>query len=344
MMGERCGSRATGLVIALFGPTGVGKTAVALRLGTHFETRVISCDSMQIYRDFSVLTNQPTPAERALVPHELVGVAGPEEEWSAALYGERAQGLIEADIRARGRALVVGGTGLWLRAALAPLAIPDVHDPALREELNERGAREGAQALHRELASLDPAAAQRIHPSNLRRVTRALEVALTLGPGVWSARDDLWTPVYRHPTLIVGLTMERSLLYERINRRASAMVRGGAVEEVRRHRAERRPSVAEPGAPALRGGPCSRAAGAAGGRRGVSRAIGYREIADYLEGRATLDHAESELAAATRRYARRQLTWMRKLGDAVIIDVSERHPGDVAAEITELATRKEPAD
>ncbi|MCL5942020.1 MAG: hypothetical protein M1325_00570, partial [Actinobacteria bacterium] len=148
-----------------------------------------------------------------------------------------------------------------------------------------------------------------MHPSNLRRVTRALEVALTLGPGVWSARDDLWTPVYRHPTLIVGLTMERSLLYERINRRAGAMVRGGAVEEVRRHRAERRPSVAEPGAPALRGGPCSRAAGAAGGRRGVSRAIGYREIADYLEGRATLDHAESELAAATRRYARRQLTW-----------------------------------
>ena len=162
-------------------------------------------------------------------------------------------------------------------------------------------------------------AASRIHPRNVRRVVRALEVAIAVGPGAWSGRDDLWRPAYRHPTVIVGLSMERSLLYERIDARARQMVAGGAVDEVRADRARRSPL---PGAEA----------GARAGR-GVRKAIGYAEISAYLDGDATREQTVDRLAAATRRYARRQLTWMRKVPDAVIIDASSRTTADIAADV-----------
>ena len=352
------------VVIGMFGPTGVGKTAVAVELarrlsetrpapgvgvasaagGEAFATglgstpgrhpdvraspaegraaagrpRVISCDSMQVYRGFPVLTNQPSADEAEAVAHALVGFVGPDEEYSVAQYATVARPLIEADLAIRGWALVAGGTGLYMRAALAPLAAAPRGDHELRARLEARATSEGLDLLYRELASLDPEAAARIDPRNQRRVVRALE-AIHVSGKQWSGRSDLWEPDYYHPTLLVGLTREREELRRRIDVRAAQMLQQGAVEEVRRFRDTRAADEARPGGP------------------GIRSAIGYSEICRLLDGEQTMGETVELIAAATRRYARRQLTWLRKLKDAVIIDAQDREPGEIAQEILEMA-------
>jgi len=307
-----------GVVVGLLGPTGVGKTAVALELAQLLGTRIISCDSMQVYRGFRVLTNQPSVEEARSVAHALVGCVEPGETFSAAEYAALVRPLIGQDLADRGWALVVGGTGLYMRAALAPLAVAVDGDPVLRARLEARAAAEGPGVLHAELACLDPAAARAIDSRNVRRVVRALQAVTATGMA-WSGRNDLWVPDYHHPTLVVGLVVERAELYRRIDARAVRIVHGGAVEEVRRFRQERGLEGTRPGG------------------AGIRSAIGYPEICRYLEGRQTLDETVNQVAAATRRYARRQLTWLRKLGDAVIIDVRDRGPKEVTQDILTLA-------
>lgn len=309
-----------GVVIGLLGPTAVGKSAVAARLAASLGIRVISCDSMQIYRGFPVLTNQPSLEERRGVEHALIGFLDPSEAFSAAAYAGCARPLISADIARGGVALLTGGTGLYLRAAVAPLAVAP-GDPKVRARLEERAAAEGVGALHRELARLDPAAAQAVDSRNARRVIRALE-AVMVGGKQWSGRDDLWAPDYDRPTLIVGLTLDRDELYECIDARAGRMIREGAVDEVLRFREERGLEATAPGGP------------------GIRSAIGYGEICRYLGGEISREEAAAEMAAATRRYARRQLTWLRKLKDAVMIDVQDRDPEAIAREILDLALAK----
>ena len=316
-------------MVALFGPTGVGKTAVGVEVGRRLGVRVISCDSMQLYPDFPVLTNQPDTAELAAAPHVLVREPGDRGEWNVALYAERARQLVDEDLAAHGWALLAGGTGLYLRAALAPLGVAAARDPHLRAGLEERARLEGPEALHAELAVLDPAAAAAIHPHNARRIVRALEVVRSGTEGVWSGRGDLWRPVYRHPTLVVGLVMDREVLYGRVNRRVGEMVAGGALDEVLRYRARKGEVGADPGLAVPVPGPAE--------VRGVEQAIGFRELSAYLDGTWTLEEAIERMSAATRRYVRRQWTWMRRLQDAVIIDVSVRAPADVADEVVRRA-------
>lgn len=280
--------------------------------------RVISCDSMQLYRGFAVLTNQPSPEERKAAPHALVGVVDPGRACSAAEYAAMARPLIEEDLAGAGRALVLGGTGLYMRAALAPLAMAADADPGVRARLEERARTEGSERLHAELARLDPAAAAAIDPRNLRRVIRALE-AVTVTSRPWSGRSDLWSPAWSHPTLMVGLVVEREILYRRINARAAAIVDGGAVEEVRRFRRHYGEAATVPGGP------------------GIRSAIGYPEICRYLSDGQSREDTIDQIAGATRRYARRQLTWLRKVRDAVIIDVRDKDLRTVAGEITSLA-------
>jgi tRNA dimethylallyltransferase len=341
-----------GAVIGMFGPTGVGKTAVAIELARLLNTRVISCDSMQVYRGFPVLTNQPSAEELEAAPHVLVGRLDPAEVCTAAEYAALAHPLIEEDLAEAGWALVVGGTGLYMRAALAPLDVATGTDPDLRRRLEARAAAKGPDGLHAELAQLDPEAARSLDARNVRRVIRALE-AISVTGRVWSGRDDLWAPNYTHPTMIVGLTIEREELYRRIDLRAAQIVDGGAVEEVRRFGeaqgsgreagegdsaplggSEDRPA-ADAGPGGL--GPRPAGGGARPGAPGIRSAIGYPEIYRYLEGRQTRQETIDQIAAATRRYARRQLTWLRKVGDAVIIDVQDRDPRDIAREIAALA-------
>lgn len=311
-----------GQVIALLGPTGVGKTGVAIALSRRLGVQVISCDSMQMYRGLPVLTNQPSESERRLAPHQLVGTLDPTASCSAVEYAALARPLVDEDLRLRGWALLSGGTGLYMRAALAPLEAAPMDDRALRGQLEARAGSEGPDVLHAELARLDPEAAARIDPRNVRRVVRALEVVTTRGTA-WSGRDDLWKPRYFHRNVIVGLTMERQALYAAIDRRAAAMLAGGAVEEVREHRSLAHRDASD-GLAAVEG-------------RGLCRAIGYREICRYLDGLQSLEQTMQEVAAATRRYARRQETWLRKVRDAVMIDVQGRTAEEISEEILSLA-------
>ncbi len=313
-----------GRVIGLLGPTGVGKTAVCVELAKVLGIGVISCDSMQIYRGFSVLTNQPSAHEKMGVPHALVACVEAGALFSAGDYAGLSRPLIADSIATRGWAVVVGGTGLYMRAALAPLAMPAGSDPERRRVLEARLESEGAGALHAELASVDSLAAQAIDPRNTRRVVRALEVVGATGRG-WSGRNDLWEPAYDHATTLVGLVLERTALYRRIDARAATIVAGGAVDEVRSFRERVGLEASRPGLP------------------GICSAIGYPEICRHLEGLQSLDETASQVAAATRKYARRQLTWLSKLRDAVIIDVGDGSPREVALEILRVAASQDPA-
>ena len=306
--------------IALLGPTGVGKTAVAVELARLLGTRVISCDSMQVYRGFPVLTNQPTAAESAEVRHELVGVVDADRAFSAAEYAELARPLVEQDLESAGAALVAGGTGLYMRAALAPLAVAAAADPVVRQRLEERAAAEGGGALHAELAGLDPAAAQAIDPRNVRRVIRALEAVMVSGT-VWSGRDDLWSPRYYHP---------------HGGRRSDARPAGTVSAHRREIGRDLRRRRRRGGAPLPRGSATWTLTSPGGA--GIRSAIGYPEICAYLAGESSREQAVEHIAAATRQYARRQLTWLRKLEGAVMIDVGGREAGAVARQIRELGT------
>ena len=293
-----------GTVIGLLGPTGVGKTAAAAELARMLGTVVISCDSMQVYRGFPVLTNQPSAEERERASHELVECVDPVATLSAAEYAALARPLVERELSKVGWAVLAGGSGLYMRAALAPLAVAAPSDPAGRSRLEQRAAR------------LDPGAARAIDPRNVRRVIRALEAVQSTGEP-WSGRDDLWNPAYDHPTSVFGLTLDRLELYRRIDVRAVRIVAGGAIREVRSFRVERGPEASQPGGD------------------GIRSAIGYPEICGYLEGKQSREKTLEEVAGATRRYARRQLTWLRKLGGAVMIDVGGRDALEVAREIAE---------
>jgi tRNA dimethylallyltransferase len=306
-----------GSVIGLLGPTGVGKTAVAVELARLLGTKIISCDSMQVYAGFPVLTNQPWGADDGRESHALVGTMDPGKPISAAEYAAMARPLVKSDLSEHGRGLVVGGSGLYMRAALAPLAASRPGDMKLRRKLEERARDEGPGVLHAELAQLDPDAAAAMDFRNVRRVIRALEGVLSDG-GRWSGRSDLWAPDYYHSTLVVGLWMERDLLASRILARTERMLDAGAVEEVAQFRKQQGDEATRPGGP------------------GICRAIGYGEIWRYIDGDQGRAETIEQIAAATRGYARRQITWLRKVRGAVMIELKGQDAGQVAREIVAL--------
>jgi len=275
---------------------------------------------MQVYEGFSVLTNQPWRQEDRPDLHELVGFLDPGSAISAGEYAVLATPLVERSVRESGSALLVGGSGLYMRATLAPLALHGPGDPGLRETLEDRAKAEGPEALHRELSHVDAEAAASIDARNVRRVVRALETILT-HKGVWSGRGDLWSPEYYRPTLTVGLRMDGELLASRIMERTKRMLSEGAVQEVAQFRRKYGEARTEPGLP------------------GIRSAIGYGEIVAHLGGEIDLHEAMGRMAGATRRYARRQSTWLRKVKDAVMIETKGREPAQIAREIAVLAER-----
>jgi tRNA dimethylallyltransferase len=288
-------------VIAIFGPTGVGKTAVAVALAERLRAAgedpvAISADALQLYRGLEVLTGAPSPAERSALEHRLLGVLPVTAGSTAGAFARRAHEEIDALLAEGRRPIVVGGTGLYLRAALAELDLRPPVDPAIRERRRRELAQRGAPALHAELAARAPEAAAAVRPTDAQRVTRALEL---LDAGLEPPGAKLWTAELRHPTLLAGLTMDRAELFARIERRVDAMVAGGAIDEVR-------------------------AADRAGASRGARQALGFEQL---------LAGDVEAMKTRTRRYAKRQLTWMRKLPGVTPIDVTGRDPDDVAAEI-----------
>jgi tRNA dimethylallyltransferase len=294
-------------VVAIFGPTASGKSAVAVALAERIGGEIVSCDAMQLYGGLPVLTNQPDPADLARAPHHLVGVWPTDHAGSVAEYAALAHAAIDA-IVARGRTPVVcGGSGLYLRAALAEMPLPPQVPEAQRARFEELYDGEGADAAHARLVAADPAAAVAVHPNDRRRVVRALELHAA-GSSLAPDRDSLWAEDTRHPTTVIGLAVPAATVAERIERRTRAMFAGGVVEEVRAARAA---------------GPFSLTA---------ERIHGLQDVTALLEGRIDRAEAERRLIVRTRRYAKRQRTWMRRLPGLRVVD-ADREPAAVAAEI-----------
>ncbi|HKS70644.1 MAG TPA: tRNA (adenosine(37)-N6)-dimethylallyltransferase MiaA [Ktedonobacterales bacterium] len=285
-------------LLVLVGPTATGKTALALALAERLRGELpgrpsdaptleaVSADSRQIYRLMDIATAKPTPAERARLPHHLLDVVWPDESYTLAQYQADANAAI-AEIAGRGALpLLVGGTGLYVRAVVDGLAIPAVAPaPELRAELEAEAAAHGPEALHARLAALDPDAAARIAPRNTRRLIRALEVTLLTGRPFSAQQGRRPTP-YR--PLLIGLNMDRAALYARAAARIEAMLAAGLVEETRTLVARGYDWTL----PAM-------------------SSLGYREIGAYLRGELTLEAAVERFALATHAYIRRQLTWFR---------------------------------
>jgi tRNA dimethylallyltransferase len=298
-------------LLVIVGPTAVGKTSLSLHLAETLNGEIVSADSRLLYRGMDIGTAKPTPEERARVPHHLIDVAAPDETVGLAEFQEQAYAAI-ADIHSRGRLpLLVGGTGQYVRAVVEGWRIPRVPpDPTLRAELEAQAEREGGAALHARLAQLDPAAAQRIAPQNVRRVIRALEVCLVTGQPM-SKQQRKQAPPFR--ILQVGLTRERAELYARADRRVEAMMDAGLEEEVRR--------LVEAGygwnLPAMSG-------------------LGYVQFRPYLEGHVPLEEVVIEIKRATHRLIRHQYNWFRLTDPAMRwFDISQTENTAIEAQVRE---------
>lgn len=285
-------------VVAIFGPTASGKTAVANAVADLLATEVVSADALQVYRGLPILTNQP---ER---PTRLVAIRDLGEEMSVGEYAQLAHAAIDELVEERGAAVVAGGTGLYLRAAVAALEIPPPVEPEHRARI-ERAYDASPAAAYARLRRLDSAAAARVHPRDRRRVVRALELA-EVGFSLAPARDHLWSKETRRPTLVVGLEVPVARLDERIRARTEAMFARGVGEEVARA-LER---------------PISRTA---------QQALGLRELSELPP-----DEARAAIVARTRRYAAYQRKWMRRIPEIVLVD-ADRPPEEVARAIVHLA-------
>ncbi len=286
-------------LIALVGPTAVGKTEISLRLAERFDGEIVSADSRLIYKGLDIGTAKPTPQERARVPHHLIDVTTPDRPLSLAEYMRMAYRAID-DILARGKVpFLVGGTGQYVWAVLEGWKVPEVPpDEDLRARLEEEARRLGAHALYRRLVELDPQAAEFVEPHNVRRIIRALEVIYHTGKP-FSAQRGKSPPPY--DVLIIGLTRPREELYRRIDRRIDRMLDAGLVDEVRRLL----DAGYDPNLPALTG-------------------IGYRQIVEYLQGKCSLDAAVRAMRKTTRRYVRHQYNWFRLDDPRIVwVDLSE---------------------
>ena len=273
-------------VLVILGPTATGKSHCAIEIAKKFNGEIISGDSMLVYREMNIGTAKPSAEELAAVPHHLVDILPPEASFSVVDFKEQAQRLI-TEINARGHLpIIAGGTGLYIKALLEDYAFNSVSENSeLREQLTREAELQGAEALHARLAALDAAAAERIHPNNVRRVVRALEAALS-GEQV----NQYGASESPYDALVVGLEMERSALYARINKRVDIMLAQGLEQEVR--------SLLE---------------------RGISpncqsmQSIGYRQMVWYLQGTMDYEQAVEKLKQATRNFAKRQITWYKKM-------------------------------
>lgn len=294
-------------VLALFGPTGVGKTDVAVELAHRLRALgerpvAVSADALQVYAGLEILTGAASPSERVQLEHRLISFLPVEASFSVGQYSELAHAEIDALLAAGDRPLVVGGTGLYLRAALSDLSLRPPPPEGARERWLAELERRGPRALHGILRERAPWAAAEVEPTDRQRIVRALELLEAGELEPHEQESELWTSDARHPTLLVGLVMGREHLYARIDARVEAMVAAGAQQEVRR-------------------------ASAAGASSTARKALGFDEL---------LIGDVDAMKRRTRTYARRQLTWMRKLAAVELLDVGERSAAEVAGEVLEL--------
>ena len=279
-------------MIAIVGATATGKSELAMALAEALPGEIVNADALQVYRGFDVGTAKPSPEERARVPHHLIDILDPHERWSAGEFARRAREAA-AGIQERDKVpIVVGGSGLYLRALFEGISPIPPGDPEVRSELRRRVEEEGLPALAAELARVDPETAARLGAGDTQRILRALEVARVSGRPLSSWIKEQPFGTQRINAVRVGLTLPRTVLYDRIAGRVARMVERGWVEEVARLLAR----GLDPGLPAF-------------------QAIGYRQLVRHLEGEWSLEQAIGETVKATRRFAKRQETWFRREPD-----------------------------
>ena len=276
-------------LLCLLGPTAVGKTEIAIQLAQRLNAEIVSVDSRQIYRQMDIGTAKPTHEERQAAPHHLIDCVDISQPFSVANYQTLADTAI-ADIRDRGKqVLLVGGAGLYFRAIVDGLFEGPGADAALREQLEQEATQHGVDILHERLRTCDPESAERIHPNNVVRVIRALEVYELTGTPMSEHQQQWHQENPRYPFIAFCLTMPRALLYQRIEQRVDVMLANGLVTEVE----------------------SLLAAGYARDSAAL-QSFGYRELIAYLDGECTYLEAVIQLKQNTRRFAKRQLTWFRK--------------------------------
>jgi tRNA dimethylallyltransferase len=276
-------------LIAVLGPTATGKTSLGMRLAQELDGEIINADALQVYRGLEIGTDKPPPELRRAVPHHLIDILDPEEPYSAGEFARRARPLID-DIRRRRRTpILVGGSGLYLRAVLEGLSPIPPTDPEVRAALEARCASDGLAALYQELRGVDPATARRLTPGDRQRILRALEVARSSGRPLSGWLAERPQGGERSSAVKLGLTLPRTILYDRIASRVTDMLERGWVEEVK----TLLQAGVDPRSPAF-------------------QAIGYRQLARHVQGGWDLEAARDDTIRATRRYAKRQMTWFRK--------------------------------
>ncbi len=298
-------------LLMIAGPTASGKTAVAVELAVRHGGEVVSADSMQIYRYMDIGTAKPTREEMRGIPHHLLDVAEPNENFSVADYAKLAVSAI-GDIADRGKLpILAGGTGLYLKAVTDHMDFSEGQsDEKFRESLQKRAEKEGSQVLHSELNIVDPESAQRIHPNDEKRIIRALEVFHVTGITMTEHQKKAVSRPSPYTTLRIGLMYDREKLYERINRRVDKMLEQGLEQEVA--------SLLET-------------------MKGTSfQSIGYKEMEQYFKGTMTLSEAADEIRQASRRYAKRQMTFFRADPRIIWVDATDHTATEVADKIEAL--------
>lgn len=289
--------RVTTHLLVIVGPTAVGKTALSLSLAKEFDGEIISGDSMQVYRGMDIGTAKATKQERSQVPHHLIDLIDPDTSFSVQQFKKLARLKINEIICRNRLPILVGGTGLYIEAVIHDYAMPHVPEkPEFRRQMRQIAEVEGGMSLHRRLAEVDPKSAEKLHPNDIKRMIRALEVYHVTGRPFSELKGKGTSP---YEALWIGLTMPRERLYQRINKRVDQMVEEGLVDEVRELKEQ-------------------------GYHLGLTsmQAIGYKEIMSYLEGDITRDEAIHLIKRGTRKYAKRQLSWFRRLSEIHWFDVT----------------------
>jgi tRNA dimethylallyltransferase len=304
------------VVVAIFGPTAVGKTEVAVELaallrGSGEDPVGVSADAFQVYEGLDVLTSKPDQGELGLLEHRLVSFVPVDQTFSVAQFSERAHREIDALCREGRRPIVVGGTGLYLRGALTDLELKPPPEPGLREEIERELTELGLKALH---AQLPAESAEAVHPNDRKRIVRLLELE-RMGETPYATSEQLWSDQLRRPTRLFGIVMQREALDQRISARANRMLQAGALDEVE--------SALERGASST-----------------VRKAIGFSELEAHLHGAITLEQVAERLERRQRHYVRRQLTWMRKLAGVELIDRTGLSAGQAAKTLFDRLTSR----
>ncbi len=288
------------IIVVIIGPTAVGKTKYAIRVAQNLNGEILSADSMQVYKHMNIGSAKPTEEELATVRHHLIGEVDPLQEWSAAEYQKEAKSRIN-QMLSRGKLPVIcGGTGLYVNSLIYDMDFSLAkEDERLRKELQLLADSMGGQALHNRLKKADPAAAERIHPNNIKKMIRAIEVSETAGKGI-PAFDGVFTKAGDYDCIMIGLNMDRQVLYNRIEQRVDAMIEAGLVDEVRMLLA-----------------------------RGLTeddnamKGIGYKELIGFLQNEYSLEEAVKKIKQNSRNYAKRQMTWFRRYDNIKWFDLTD---------------------